>query len=166
MSDLYSEWIVKKKSPSWAFAAKAALIILSVILIVLSLTVVLWFLLIPGALLAYLTYRLSMNWDMEYEYTFVNGELDVDKIMAKTRRKRCAVFTMEQTEIIAPEGAHQLDQFKDMPCKTMDFSSGIADHKKYIMYTSWNNEMVKVILEPNERMLNDMWNASPRKVIK
>ena len=166
MSDLYSEWIVKKKSPSWAFAAKVGLIILSAALILLSLSVILWFLLIPGVALAYLTYRLSLNWDLEYEYTFVNGELDVDKIMAKTRRKRCAVFTMEQTELIAPEGAQQLEQFRNMSCRTMDFSSGIADHKKYIMYTSCNNEMVRAVLEPSERMLNDMWNASPRKVIR
>ncbi|MBO5279548.1 MAG: hypothetical protein J6B06_08685 [Lachnospiraceae bacterium] len=165
MSDLYSEWIVKKKSPSWAFAAKVALVIVTAILVLLSMMGFV-ILLIPAVVVGYLTYRLSMNWDLEYEYTFVKGEIDIDKIMAKSRRKRCAVFNMEQAEIIAPEGAHQLDNYKNTPCKTMDFSSGIAENKKYIMYTSHNNEMVKVILEPSERMLEDMWNTSPRKVIK
>ncbi len=27
--------------------------------------------------------------DVEYEYLFVNGDLDIDKIMNKARRKRC-----------------------------------------------------------------------------
>lgn len=103
---------------------------------------------------------------MEYEYTFVKGELDIDKIMAKAKRKRCAVFNMEQTEVVAPEGAHQLDNFKNTPCKVMDFSSGIPENKKYIMYTSYHNEIVKVIFEPNDRMLDDMWNTAPRKVVK
>lgn len=165
MSDLYSEWIVKRKSPSWAFAAKVALIIVTILLVLLAMMGFVIFL-IPAIIIGYLTYRLSLNWDLEYEYTFVKGEMDVDKIMAKSRRKRCAAFNMEQTEIVAPEGAHQLDDYKNMPCKTMDFSSGIAENKKYIMYTSYNNEMVKVIFEPSDRMLEDMWNTSPRKVIK
>ncbi len=165
MSELYSEWIVKRKKPSWAFAAKVLLILLTAVLAVLALAGLI-VLFIPAIALGYLTYRLSLNWDLEYEYTFVKGELDIDKIMAKSRRKRCAVFSMEQTEIIAPEGAHQLDSYKNTPCKTMDFSSRIAENKKYIMYTSYHNEMVKVILEPNERMLDDMWNTAPRKVVK
>ena len=164
MSELYSEWIVKKKSPSWAFAAKVMLIILTVLVVVVSMVMPLLF--IVAIILGYVTYRLSLNWNLEYEYTFVNGELDIDKIMAKSRRKRCVVLNMEQTEIVAPEGAHQLDNYKSTPCKTMDFSSGIAENKKYVMYASFNNEMVKVIFEPNERMINDMWNSSPRKVIK
>lgn len=164
MSELYSEWIVKKKSPSWAFAAKVLLIILTVAVTVLAMVMPLLF--IAAIALGYLTYRLSLSWNLEYEYTYVNGELDIDKIMAKSRRKRCTVLSMEQTEIVAPEGASQLDNYKNTPCKTMDFSSGIAENKKYVIYASYNNEMVKVIFEPNERMLNDMWNTSPRKVIK
>lgn len=166
MSDLYSEWIVKRKKPAWAFAAKTALICLTVLFALATMTGILWFMLIPAVAMGYLTYRLSLNWDLEYEYTFVKGELDIDKIMAKSKRKRCCVVNMDQTEIVAPEGAHQLDSFKDTPCKTMDFSSHIAENKKYIMYTSYQNEMVKIIFEPNERMLDDMWNTAPRKVIK
>ena len=166
MSDLYSEWIVNRKKPSWAFAAKVELICLTVICGLLTMTGIFWFMLIPTVALGYLTYRLSLNWDMEYEYTFVKGELDIDKIMAKSKRKRCAVLNMDQTEIVAPEGAHQLDNFKNTPCKTMDFSSHIPENKKYVMYTSYHNEMVKIIFEPSERMLDDMWNTAPRKVVK
>lgn len=164
MSELYSEWIVKKKAPSWGFAVKVLLIILTVLIAVFAMVIPLLF--IVAIALGYLTYRLSLNWNLEYEYTYVNGELDIDKIMAKSRRKRCAVLSMEQTEIVAPEGAHQLDNYNSTPCKTMDFSSGVAENKKYIMYATYNNEMVKVIFEPNERMINDMWNTSPRKVVK
>ncbi|MCI9539741.1 MAG: hypothetical protein HFG39_01600 [Lachnospiraceae bacterium] len=165
MSDLYSEWIVKRKKPVWALPAKIILILFTAIMAFFAMAGFI-ILAIPALILGYVTYRLSLNWDLEYEYTFVKGELDIDKIMAKAKRKRCAVFNMEQTEVVAPEGAHQLDNFKNTPCKVMDFSSGIPENKKYIMYTSYHNEIVKVIFEPNDRMLDDMWNTAPRKVVK
>lgn len=164
MSDLYSEWIVKRKAPAFAPIGKIGLIIVTVLMFLISFTGIFWFFIIPAAGMAYLTYRMFLNWDSEFEYTYVKGELDVDRIMGKSKRKRCAVFAMDQTEIIAPEDSYLLDNFKNQNCKVMDFSSGIADHKKYVMYTNYKNEMVKVLLEPNERMIQDMKNTAPRKV--
>ena len=66
-----------------------------------------------GAGFGYLTYRLSLEWDLEYEYIFVKGELDIDKIMGKSRRKRCVVVDLESTEIVAPLNSHALDSFKN-----------------------------------------------------
>lgn len=34
---------------------------------------------------------LSSNYDVEYEYLVVNGEFDIDKIMAKKRRKHMQI---------------------------------------------------------------------------
>ncbi|MFR0073872.1 MAG: DUF6106 family protein [Blautia caecimuris] len=37
--------------------------------------------------------------DLEYEYLFVNGELDIDKIMCKVKKKTSQIFEFEQNEI-------------------------------------------------------------------
>ena len=42
------------------------------------------------------------SFDLEFEYLYVNGELDVDKIMSKTKRKRVARIDMDKVELIAP----------------------------------------------------------------
>lgn len=164
MSDLYSEWIVKRKAPAWGFPAKIGMILLTAVLFFLSFTGILWFLVIIAGITGYLTYLLALNCDLEYEYIFVKGELDIDKIMGKQKRKRCAVLDMEQIDVIAPEGSYALDAFKNDNYKKMDFSSGIADHKKYVIYGNYKNEKVCVLFEPNEKMLQDMRNSSPRKV--
>ncbi|MBR7007391.1 MAG: hypothetical protein IKH90_01950 [Ruminococcus sp.] len=45
-----------------------------------------------GIMAIYLSFRLTKKLDVEYEYIFTNGELDVDKIIAKSKRKRlCTV---------------------------------------------------------------------------
>lgn len=165
MSDLYSEWIVKKKKPGWAPFAKAGLIVLTVFCFLSSFTGVLWFMVLVGAAFGYLTYRLSLEWDLEYEYTFVKGELDIDKIMGKSRRKRCIVVDLDRTEIVAPASSHALDSFKNNKCKEYDFSSHMPEAKPYVMYATVKNEMARIVFEPNERMLNDMRNTAPRKVV-
>lgn len=165
MSDLYSEWIIKRKKPGWAPFAKAGLIVLTVFCFLLSFTGVLWFMVLVGAAFGYLTYRLSLEWDLEYEYTFVKGELDIDKIMGKSRRKRCIVVDLDRTEIVAPANSHALDSFKNNKCKEYDFSSHMPEAKPYVMYATVKNEMARIIFEPNERMLNDMRNTAPRKVV-
>lgn len=165
MSDLYSEWMVKRKKPVWAPLAKVGLITLTVLCFLSSFTGVLWFMVLVAAGLGYLTYRLSLEWDLEYEYTFVKGELDIDKIMGKSKRKRCIVVDLENTEIVAPVNSHALDAYQSKKCKEYDFSSHMPEAKPYVIYATVKNEMSKILFEPNERMLNDMRNTAPRKVV-
>lgn len=165
MSDLYSEWMIKRKRPVWASFAKGGLMTVTVLCILLSFTGVLWYMLLIGAGVGYLTYRLSLEWDLEFEYTFVNGELDIDKIMGKSKRKRCVVVDLECTEIVAPVNSHALDSFKNNKCKEYDFSSHMPEAKPYVIYATVKNEMSRILFEPNERMINDMRNVAPRKII-
>ncbi|NLZ81692.1 MAG: hypothetical protein GX913_07850 [Clostridiales bacterium] len=164
MGELYTEWIVKKKTPVYAIPAKIAMIILTGIPALLALTGIVWWMIIPAVIFGYITYRLFMNWDIEYEYVFVNGELDIDKIMGKSRRRRCLTIDMEDIEIIAAEGSHFLDSYKNKKCKQMDFSSSIKENKKYLIYGNHKNESTRIVFEPNEKMLDNMRSVSPRKV--
>ena len=51
------------------------------------------------------------NLNVEYEYVFVNGDLDIDKIMNKARRKkRMSSVDADQMELLAPVGAVELMQ--------------------------------------------------------
>ena len=54
-----------------------------------------------GAALAagagFFTWRSFQNTQVEYEYTFTNGTLDIDKILAKTRRKE--LLTLEVRKV-------------------------------------------------------------------
>ena len=55
--------------------------------------------------------------DLEFEYLFVNGELDIDKIMAKSKRKRVKSLNITECEkptalrliaLISPDGTNAL----------------------------------------------------------
>ena len=86
MSDLYSELLVKKKQTAKDMVVKYGLIVLTVIMAIGGLLVN-GLLLVPAVALGVACYFVIPKTDLEYEYLFVNGELDIDMIMSKSKRK-------------------------------------------------------------------------------
>ena len=103
--------------------------------------------------------------DLEFEYLYVNGELDIDKIMSKVKRKRVGSFDISKAEMVAPVKSHELDyyrQSKDL--KVVDCSSGDDHANVYGMVIKDEKGMKLVLFEPNQEILNDMRRIAPRKV--
>ena len=93
MSDLYSELLVKKKQTAKDLVVKYGLIALTVIMVLggLVLNVLL---LVPAIALGIACYFVIPKTDLEYEYLFVNGELDIDMIMSKSKNM---FFVIQET---------------------------------------------------------------------
>ena len=78
MNDSYKEILVKRQTPVGMRVLKGALIGLTVLSLVAGL--LMWPLLIVGAILIAVDYFVVPKFDVEYEYLYVNGELDIDAI--------------------------------------------------------------------------------------
>ena len=152
MSDFYTEQLVERKAP-------AVTSILKVIMIGITAVSFVFTLLIPFAIIVPIILVC-----VEYEYLFVNGNLDIDKIIAKSRRKR--VFEMEITdlELIAPAGSPEVRQFQGL--KAQNFSSCTPEGRKYEMIVVKNGEKRRIVFEPNEKILDGMRMYAPRKVFR
>ncbi len=163
MSEGYVECLVARKSSVVMKFLKILLIMLTVVFAVIGMR------LLPGLLIAVVTgvgaYFVYMNADIEYEYLYLDKEISIDKVMAKSRRKKAGSYTVEQMEILAPLNSHRLDSYKNRNTKTLDYSSGIANQpeSRYMMVC---NGDVKVIIEPNEEMIKAIQNVAPRKVFR
>lgn len=122
--------------------------------------------LIPAILFGVAAYFVYMNTDLEYEYLYLDRELTVDKVMAKSKRKRAAVYSLDKMEIVAPVKSWHLDNFKNrQTSKNVDYSSGEEKQpdKRFVFYYEGNQ---KVIFEPSEEMVKAMQFVAPRKVFK
>ena len=66
---------------------------------------------------------------------------------------------------MAPLKSHRMDYYNgNQKMKTIDFSSGIEDHKRYAMIVRDSGETCKVILELDDELANTMKNSAPSKV--
>lgn len=163
MSDSYKEILVKKKMSAGNKLLKGVMITLTVLLVVVGF--VIWPLLIAGVVLGVVSFFVVPKLDVEYEYLYVNGELDIDAIYSKQKRKKIGSYDMVNLEVLAPEKSHELDSFRNKPgMKMKDFTSGDPQVKSYILVMNQEKgqEMIKVELD--ESILTDIRRIAPRKV--
>lgn len=164
MSEVFHEWMIKRKITLIGIMLRILMILLCVAAVVLG-TVFGPVAFVAGILFAYGTRYVFQMTDVEFEYSYLSGECQVDKICGKMRRKGCGKIEMEKVEIIAPEDSDSLKEYEKKVYKLRDFSSGQKDADCYVVFQRTDQGLIKVIFEPNDDIIHEMQNAAPRKVI-
>ena len=161
MGETYVECLVARKPSTIMAFLKILLIMMTVVFVLIGMLSFVG--LIVAAVTGVGAYFATMNANLEYEYLYVDKEISIDKVMAKSRRKKVGTFMVEQMEIFAPLNSHRLDSYRNREGKTMDYSSGIAaqPERRYMMVCDGDK---RVILEPNEALIKAVQNIAPRKV--
>lgn len=162
MSDTYVECLVNVPVSGGAKFAKSLLTVLTVIFGFLML-LGFWPAFFVGLATGFGAYFVGMQTDIEYEYLYLDRELVVDKVMAKTKRKRVATYDLDRIEAFAPVKSYHLDNYKNRQCKTVYYTTKVEEKPdlRYVMYYEGN---IKAYLSPSPEMVKAMRSVSPRKV--
>lgn len=118
---------------------------------------------IPGAITGVGAYFATLYSDLEYEYLYLDKELVIDKVMAKSRRKRVAAYQVDRMEIMAPFRSYRLDNYKNRQVKIKDYSIG-EEQQPDLRYAVYYEGGEKLILSPSQEMVKAIRNVAPRKV--
>ena len=167
--EYYTEYMVSRKKSAMDYALiLAAIFVALMITFVLGvfLTVQLYgmiaFLLIAAAW--YGAYYFVTSRNIEFEYCFVNGDLDIDQITARKKRKQLISVKLKNAEILAPVTEKYQHQYKnDSVQQTVDASMGdksILDF--FVIYNQTDGKKTKVIFTPNQKMLEMMQQKFPQ----
>lgn len=162
MGDFYSEKLVKRKTTGKDILIKCAMILLTILSVFLVFMIPFGAILVPIMIL--LDVFIFRSLDVEYEYQYINGDFDVDKIMHKERRKNVFAANIRDMEFLAPSGTPELRNYGK--AQTYDFTSGNEGQAVYEMILSDNGVLKRVLFEPDEKMVEGIWMQSPRKVIR
>ncbi len=159
MGEYYTEQLVKQKATFKTMMKKSGSVVISLLVLMLCTVSLAAFPLLLASIA--LTIFLWRRLDLEFEYSYYAGELDIDKIMGRQKRKRIFSTSVKTLDIIAPTGAPELEQYKGL--KTFDCSSN-EGNKTYEMVLMRKDQKVKVIFEPKEDILKHMKMYEPRKI--
>ena len=165
--DNFAEQLVKRSETSADKAKRLILIIVGVFftvviagLAVLQLTKPIFAMLglILAAVAGYGTYFAVQGSYVEYEYTFTNGELDVDKIVAK--KKRTAMVSTDIKKFTAfGKYTDGMDESADMT--VVIASDNIASHEYYADFQHEEYGLTRLIFAPDERILDNIKKSLP-----
>lgn len=146
MGDVYEELLVKKKTTGLESAMKG----LAYALTVLMFAAAILFVGLPGLILAVVMllvdYFLVPKLDLEFEYQYANGEIDVDAIYSKQRRKRLDSLSLADMECIAPLGSHYLDGYQN-GYSIVDYSAHDADKRPFVFVRPSDRKLIYLQLE-------------------
>ena len=158
--DAYLEQIVKRRKTPKDFLIKVAMIMS--IFAVLALGVVVgilvnYYFIIIGFFLSlfeiYLCWYVVTGRNIEYEYTVTNNNLQIDKIMNKSRRKELLSIDIKKIEGIEKLGEGRLNENR---CdKVMWLGTYEDDESQYRFVVQTNRYgKVMVVFAPNKKILD------------
>lgn len=172
MGDIFLEYIVKQKPTAKTMLIKVGIIIGAIVLTFLMLMISgnqLISTILPAlfAGMCFVVYKAFTGLSYEFEYIVTNGELDIDKIIARRSRKRVFNARPGEVEILAPLVEKYRHEYENGSfAKTIDASSSrAAENRWFMIANSDKHGRVRVIFEPTERMVENMRQFMPKKVM-
>ncbi|HHU72639.1 MAG TPA: hypothetical protein GXZ21_11500 [Clostridiales bacterium] len=162
MNHAYAEAGVKREENAASLALRSLVIFGMVVGVILMLIGGLFS--IVGIALVVVLGFLYPRLSVEYEYVYVDGQLDFDRITGKAKRKTMLRVDFDQVEAVAPANSHSLDEYKNGQFETKNFASGSKESKPYVVVAKVNDKRMKIFFEPSEKMVDLMKQKAPRKV--
>ncbi len=166
--DTFIEYIVKKKKTAKDYLITAGIVLALLVFAALCLLLNRMFFGIPFILLVFAgwgAYTLITASNVEFEYILTNTELDIDKIIARRARKRAVTVNFKEIEVCAgtdnPNFRHILERNVS---RTEKLYGDINSGNVYFVDFSRDGEKIRVLFEPNEKILNEIKKINPRCV--
>lgn len=156
-----------KKTTGGHKAGMIAFFVLTCLCLVLSMFVSPVIFLVPTIIFGVIWYLFAFRSEVEYEYTYYDGDLRFAKIRNKAKRKKIAYLSMDDVLTIAPKGDRSIYKYEnDRSVTVKNIASGNADAKLYEAVCKGENGITRYEFEPDEDMLNAIMVKYPRSVIK
>lgn len=172
--DIFVEYMVKKKRKATDYLAQLGLVVLGLLLIFgifgILMAIVPQFssiilLIVVG--IGWLDWRLITSFNVEYEYSLVNGEMDVDKIISARKRKRLTSVRVRGLEAFGRCEGREFDSYlrnngveKIYACRDKADSGAI-----YAVYLE-NERRKMLVFNPSEKMIGEINKLNPRKTVE
>ncbi len=162
MNDIFIEQLVVRKNDQKTKIRKILYVVLALLLSFLAVRFIFSLSIILVSVIWFGVYYLFSRENVEFEYSFTSGELDVDKIINRKSRKH--MITVDVREMIIMASKTRVNEFKELAKydKYVDYSSG--GDNTYIALFRMDKQIVKMEFEPNEQVLKSIRMYIPNKV--
>ncbi len=155
MNDSFYEQLVSRKSRPIDLVIRVITILALLLFTFIGFMLLGFFIILVIILLAFLVHVfLFPRLNVEYEYTLLNNDMQIDIIYNKEKRKSLLSFNLRDAEIIAPQDSPALASYHAE--KTLNFTSLKPSAKVFKMYITINQKKYVLLLEPDSKMQEHM----------
>lgn len=146
------ECVVRRQIPDAGKVMRVVMIALTVLIGILG---VLTLVLLPAFILSIIfTVVFCNKLKIEYEYSYADGILTIDRITNGKKRKQCLELDLKHAERICLYGQEDASGSEEAEASVDDYASGRSDARVYILLFKSDGRRHKVIFEPDDKMLS------------
>lgn len=161
--DTFVEQIIYRKKTKTQVALAALIMALTSILVVmlfLFLRSLAFVLMLP---LGWLMWWLLSGMNIEYEYCITNGDIDVDRIVARRKRERVVSVALKKVE---SAGRYEPEKWQGRQVDRLVFAAPSEKEEDlyYFSYRSKKRGYTLVVFQPNERVMEAFVKSLPRLI--
>ncbi len=162
-NDVFVEELVVRQRPVFVTLIRLGTVLLGIVLTIAFYFLTGWFLGSYGSALfpalfalvcigVFMVFRYS---GLEYEYSFYSGDVDIDRIRGKRRRKRMMSFNCRDIDLMAPYSEKYESTIAGNFAHKLDArGSGQGMRDWIILINSANGERSVLAISPSDRMIN------------
>ena len=117
----------------------------------------------------YFAYRFYLKFNIEYEYSMINSNLDIDKIISKRDRKRVISIDVKDAQFIAcVDDAENNYIYKNLPqgVELLNCGSGTDERMTYFIDCYISGKRKIVLFQPTEKMVDALRKFNAKAVKK
>ena len=169
MAEVFKEYLIKQKKSPKDMMMQVGLVVGAIVLSVIAFIVGGDFigpLVIVGIVFG--TGFLFNKFSREYEYILTNNELDIDVVFNRASRKRIITINMKKIDIMASIKDERYGaELNKAGLKVINASENTNEADTYAIITqSEKYGTCKVLITPNDVMLDHLYKQAPNKVFK
>ncbi len=164
MDTFVEQIVVRKKTPAQILCAVLLMALASVLIVVLFLLLG-QFMLILLFPIGYGLWRLLSGMNIEYEYCITNGDVDIDRIVARRKRQRVVSVSLAKLESAGRYRAEEW-QGRQLDRTVIAAPSTKEDGLYCFSYRSKKKGYTLVIFQPDERVAAAFEHSLPRLLQK
>ena len=152
--DIFVEEMIIRRKTVWNLLLSFAMIVVGLGLIVLVWLTVPFISTVLMLIIGFAVYLGIRFQYAEYEYSFTNGDFDVDKIMAKRKRTRQLEINCSQIRVMAPYTAeYESETSAYSVSQVLDFSAHRnAAGRWFFIYETASGGYTFVVIQPSVRL--------------
>lgn len=158
--DTFFEQLVTIKKTGKTWCAYIGIALAAIIIMIASYLFIPTLFIVIAALIIYGAYKLYSMLSVEYEYIITNSEMDIDKIVSKSSRKRVMNFDLTSVERIEKYRQGLPDDIM----KNCLFACNPTDNAYVFVIKPDGKAKQTVVIAPDERMIDAMRKFLPKYV--
>jgi hypothetical protein len=159
LQDTHVENFASRKKSTAVMVLRVILLLAGIVCVV-PLGLYLWPLLIALALF-FLAWFAGTRDQIDFDYSYTNGTIDIARVFSKSSRKRYLSFEMSDVIICAPKDSNAIKGYTGRGLKVWDCTSRDPEKKVYaVVFRNQKKDEEIVLMELEDDFLDAMEHAS------